>query len=39
MGNQSVSIATSTDTWQRNADQRRKKEKQGDVLSVTKKGM
>ena len=39
MGNQSVSIATSTDTQQRNANQRKKKEKQGDVSSVTKKGI
>jgi len=37
MENQSVSIAISMDTWQKNADQRRKKEKQGDVSSVIKK--
>jgi len=39
MGSQSASIATSTDTWQRNASRRRKKEKQGDVSSATKKGI
>ena len=39
MESQSASIATSTDTWQRNASRRRKKEKQGDVSSATKKGI
>ena len=39
MENQSISIATSMDTWQKNADQRKKKEKQGDVSSVIKKGI
>ena len=34
MGNQSVSIATSMDTWQKNADQRKKKEKQGEMFQV-----
>jgi len=35
---QSVSTATSMDTWQRNAGQRRKNEKQGNVSNATKKG-
>jgi len=37
MESQSASTTTSIDTWQRNASQRRKNEKQGNVLSVTKK--
>jgi len=36
MGNQSASTATSTDTWQRNAGQKRKKTS-NDALNVTKK--
>jgi len=39
MGSQSASIATSMDTWQRNASQRRKNEKQGNVSNMTKKGI
>ena len=39
MENQSVSITTSMNIWQKNANQRRKKEKQGDVSSVTKKNI
>jgi len=35
--NQSVSIATSMNPWQKNANQRRKKEKQGDDSSAIKK--
>jgi len=34
---QSALIAISIDTWQRNVDRRRKKEKQEDVLSTTRK--
>jgi len=36
-GNQSVSTATNMDTWQRNAEQRRKNEKHEHVLNVTKR--
>jgi len=37
MGNQNVSIVTSTDIWQRNTGQRRKRGKQGNVSNVMKK--
>jgi len=37
MGSQNVSIATSTDTWQRNVNQRRKKISDN-ALNATKKG-
>ena len=37
MGSQSASTATSTDTWQRNAKQRRKNKKLGNVSSATRK--
>ena len=37
MGSQSASTATSTDIWQRNAEQKRRNEKPGNVLSVTRK--
>jgi len=36
-GNQSVSIATNTGTWQRIAKERRKNEKRGNASNVTKK--
>jgi len=39
MENQNTLIATNIDIWQRNADQRRKKEKQGNVSNVTKKSI
>ena len=39
MGSLSVSTATSTDTWQRNAKQRRKNEKHERVLNVTRRGI
>ena len=39
MGSPSTSIATSTDIWQRNADQRRRNEKHELVSNVTKKGI
>ena len=35
----SVSIATSTDTWQKNADQRRKNVTLGNISNATKKGI
>ena len=38
MESQSASTTTSMGTWQRNASQRRKNEKQGNVSNVTKKG-
>ena len=37
MGNQNVSIVISMDIQQSDADQRRNKEKQGNVSNVTKK--
>ena len=37
MGSLSASTATSTDTWQRNAEQRRKNEKHERVLNVTRR--
>jgi len=39
MENQNVLIAINTDTWQKNADQRRKNKKQGNVSNVTRKGI
>jgi len=39
MESQNALTATSIDIWQRNADQRRKNEKQGDVSNVTRKGI
>ena len=38
MGSLSTSTATSTDTWQRNAEQRRRNEKYKHVLNVTRRG-
>jgi len=38
MRSQNVSIATSTDTWQKNADQKRKKTSDN-ALNATKKGI
>jgi len=35
----SASTATSMDTWQRNAEQRRKNEKHEHVLNVTRRGI
>jgi len=35
----SASIATSTDTWQRNADQKRRNEKHERVLNATRRGI
>ena len=37
MGNQSVSTATNTDTWQRNAKWKRKNEKHERVLNAIKR--
>ncbi len=39
IGSLSASTATSTDTWQRNAEWRRKNEKHKHVLNVTKRGI
>jgi len=39
MGSLSASTATSMDTWQRNAEQRRKNEKHERVLNVTRRGI
>jgi len=39
MENQNALIATNMDTWQKNADQRRKNEKQGNVSNMTRKGI
>jgi len=39
MGSLSASIAISMDTWQKNADRRRKNEKHEHVLNVTRKGI
>ena len=38
-GSPNASTATSMDTWQKNAKQRRRNEKQEHVLNVTKKGI
>jgi len=38
-GNPSASTATSTDTWQKNADQRRKNAILGNVSNATKKSI
>ena len=38
-GSLSVSIATSMDIWQRNAEQRRRNKKHKCVLNVTKRGI
>ena len=38
-GSPSASIATSTDTWQKNAEQKRKNEKHEHVLNVTRRGI
>jgi len=38
-GSLSASIATSMDTWQKNADQRRRNEKHKHVLNVTRRGI
>jgi len=38
IGSLSASIATSTDTWQRNAEQTRRNEKHECVLNVTRRG-
>ena len=37
MGSRNASIATSTDIWQRNAEQRRRNEKHEHVLNTTKR--
>jgi len=37
MGSPSASTATSTDTWQRNAEQKRKNEKHKHVLNATRR--
>ena len=37
-GSLSVSIATSMDIWQRNAEQRRRNEKHEHVLNATRRG-
>jgi len=38
-GSLSASIATSTDTWQKNADRRRRNKKHEHVLNVTRRGI
>ena len=38
-GSLSASIATSTDTWQRNADRKRRNEKHKHVLNATRRGI
>ena len=38
-GSLSVSIATSMDIWQRNAEQRRRNEKHEHVLNATRRGI
>jgi len=38
-GSLSASIATSMDTWQKNANQRRRNEKHKRVLNVTRRGI
>ena len=39
MGSLSASTATSMDTWQKNAERRRKNEKHEYVLNATRKGI
>jgi len=39
MGSLSASIATNTDIWQRNAEQKRRNEKHKCVLNVTRRGI
>ena len=39
IGSQSASTATSMNTWQRNADQRRKNVKQENISNVTREGI
>ena len=39
MESQSISAATNIDIWQRNASQRKKNEKQGNVSNMTRKGI
>ena len=39
MESQSISAATNIDIWQRNASQRKKNEKQGNVSNITRKGI
>jgi len=39
MGSLSASIATSTDIWQRSAEQRRRNEKHKHVLNATRRGI
>ena len=39
MGSLSASTATSTDTWQRNAEQKRKNKKYKRVLNATRRGI
>ena len=39
IGSLSASIATSMGIWQRNADQRRRNEKSGHALNVTRKNI
>jgi len=39
MGSLSASTATSTDTWQKNAEQKRKNEKYKHVLNATRRGI
>jgi len=39
MGSLNASTATSTDTWQRNAEQKRKNEKHEHVLNATRRGI
>ena len=39
MGSLSVSIVTNMDTWQRNADQKRRNKKHEHVLNVTRRGI
>ena len=39
IGSLSASIATNMDTWQRNADQKRRNEKREHVLNATRRGI
>ena len=39
MGSLSASIATNMDTWQRNADRKKRNEKRERVLNATRKGI
>ena len=39
MGSLSASIVTNMDTWQRNADQKRRNAKQGHVSNARRKGI